>query len=169
VTAVGERPGIKAVVVDPAGQIGTAPGNVLLRRRVPQLDLLPRMAAVACHAGHNTVCESLYHGVPLVVAPIRDDQSVIAQQVTDAGAAIRLRFGRAQAAHIGAALDTVLTDHVYRNNAHRIGESFRAAGGAEAAAGHLEVLAGARAKPGVAALALAGKRPGPKRDVAAFA
>jgi len=149
--AVGDRPGIKAVIVDPAGTVGQAPDNVLLRRRVPQLDLLPRMAAVVCHAGHNTVCESLFHGVPLVVAPIRDDQPVIAQQVTDAGAAIRLRFGRAEATHIGGAIDALLTDHAYRTNAYRIGKSFRSAGGAEAAAQHLEWLVGVPAKPGVVA------------------
>jgi MGT family glycosyltransferase len=152
VRAIAERPGIKAVVVDPADTVGPAPDNVLLRPRVPQLDLLPRMAAVVCHAGHNTVCESLYHGVPLVVAPIRDDQPVIAQQVTDAGAAIRLRFGRADAGHIGAAIDALLTDDAYRENARRIGKSFRTAGGAEAAAVHVERLVRAGTKPGVAAV-----------------
>ena len=136
------RPGLRAVVVDPAGTAGPAPGNVLLRPYVPQLDLLPHMRAVLCHAGHNTVCESLYHGLPLVVAPIRDDQPVVAQQVVDAGAGIRLRFGRATAAHIGDAIDAVLGDPRYRDAALRVQKSFHAAGGADAAATHLEHLAG---------------------------
>jgi MGT family glycosyltransferase len=138
VQAVAGRPAVSAVVVDPTGVIDHAPANVLVRPRVPQLDLLPRMAAVICHAGHNTVCESLYHGVPLAVAPIRDDQPVIAQQVVGAGAGVRLRFGRATAGHLGAAVDSLLTDSGYAMNARRIGASFRTAGGAEAAATHLE-------------------------------
>lgn len=40
------------------------------------------------------MCEALWHAVPLVVAPIRDDQPVVAGQVTDAGAGVRVRFGR---------------------------------------------------------------------------
>jgi MGT family glycosyltransferase len=140
VQAVADRPDLNAVVVDPTGDTGPLPPNLLVRPRVPQLDLLPRMAAVVCHAGHNTVCESLYHGVPLVMAPIRDDQPVIAQQVVDAGAGIRLRFGRATASHVGAAVDALLSDRGYVMNARRIGASFRTAGGAEAAATHLDRL-----------------------------
>ena len=70
------------------------PGNFLVRPRVPQLALLPHVDAVVCHAGHNTVCEALANGLPLVVAPIRDDQPVIAQQVVRAGAGVRVRYGR---------------------------------------------------------------------------
>jgi UDP:flavonoid glycosyltransferase YjiC (YdhE family) len=140
VDAVAARPWLRAVVVDPSGAVTATPGNVLLRPRVPQLELLPRMAAVLCHAGHNTVCEALFHGLPLVVAPIRDDQPVIAQQAVDAGAAVRVRFGRAGAAHIGAALDEVLTVPTYRAAAQRIGASFRTAGGADTAADLLVAL-----------------------------
>jgi MGT family glycosyltransferase len=128
------------VVVDPNGTLGPPPDNVLLQHRIPQLELLPRVQAVICHAGHNTVCEALFEGVPLVVAPIRDDQPVIAQQVIDAGVAIRLRFGRASADIIGAAVDEILADESYRDNAQRISVSLRAAGGAKAAARYLEQL-----------------------------
>ncbi|OMI36018.1 glycosyltransferase [Streptomyces sparsogenes] len=116
-------------------------------REVPQLPLLARVAAVVCHAGHNTVCEALWHGVPLVVAPIRDDQPVVAGQVVAAGAGVRVRFGRVTAAGLGEALDTVLYEPGCRAAAERVGASFRAAGGAAAAADHLERLA-ASAAPG---------------------
>jgi MGT family glycosyltransferase len=135
-----ERPQLRAVVVDPTPETEPVPANVLRRPRVPQLELLPHVQAVLCHAGHNTVCEALYHAIPLVVAPIRDDQPIVAQQVVDAGAGVRLRFGRASADQIGTAIDTVLTDPVYREAARRIQGSFRAAGGADAAAAHLERL-----------------------------
>lgn len=143
VRAVAARPGLQAVVVAEPGTVDDPPDNVLVRARVPQLELLPRLDAVICHAGHNTVCEALHHGVPLVVAPIRDDQPVVAQQAVDAGVAVRVRFGRADAGHVGAALDTVLTDPSYRDSARRVRKSFRAAGGAHAAADHLVGLAGA--------------------------
>ena len=58
-------------VVAPDGMLDITAPNVLVRPSVPQLELLPHLDAVVCHAGHNTVCEALAHGVPLVVAPIR--------------------------------------------------------------------------------------------------
>ncbi|MFD8339646.1 glycosyltransferase [Streptomyces solisilvae] len=119
--------------------------DVLVCRYVPQLTLLKRVNAVVCHAGHNTVCETLWHGVPLVVAPIRDDQPVVAAQVVDAGAGIRVRFGRVRAAALGEALDAVLDEPRYRAAAERVSASFRTAGGATAAAAHLERLATASA------------------------
>ncbi|WP_275561920.1 glycosyltransferase [Streptomyces sp. 5-6(2022)] len=156
--AVRARAGrLQSVVVDPDDVLAratretrsrpaTPDGNdVLVCRYVPQLPLLRRVNAVVCHAGHNTVCETLWHGVPLVVAPIRDDQPVVAAQVVDAGAGIRVRFGRARAAAIGEALDAVLHEPRYRAAAERVGASFRAAGGATAAATHLERLATAGA------------------------
>ncbi|MEU3355964.1 glycosyltransferase [Streptomyces sp. NPDC037389] len=141
--AVRERAGqVQAVVADPGGALdGTADDAVLPVRRVPQLTLLRRVSAVVCHAGHNTVAETLLHGVPLVVAPIRDDQPVIAAQVTTAGAGIRIRFGRGDRHTIGAALDGVLTAPGYRAAACRVRDSFRSAGGAAAAAAHLEAVA----------------------------
>ncbi|MFF9768754.1 glycosyltransferase [Streptomyces sp. NPDC014636] len=134
---------IQAVIADPAGTLPAAADDkdVLIVSSVPQLPLLERMDAVVCHAGHNTVCEALWHGVPLVVAPIRDDQPVVAGQVVDSGAGLRVRFGRVTAARLGEALDTVLHDSAHRAAAARIRAAFRAAGGAQAAAAHLERMA----------------------------
>ncbi|WP_405829361.1 glycosyltransferase [Streptomyces sp. NBC_01176] len=139
--AMGDR--VRAVLVDPGGLVGGGlPGHLLVRPHVPQLALLERLDAVVCHAGHNTVCEALWHGVPLVVAPIRDDQPIVAGQVVDAGAGVRLRFGRADAARIGAAVDAVLDPAGgHRKAAAAVGESFRAAGGSESAADRLEAVA----------------------------
>ncbi|MEV5384836.1 glycosyltransferase [Streptomyces sp. NPDC052721] len=134
---------VQAVIADPGGTLPAAPDDkdVLVLPSVPQLPLLERMDAVVCHAGHNTVCEALWYGVPLVVAPIRDDQPVVAGQVVDSGAGVRIRFGRVTAARLGAALDTVLHDSAHRAAAARISAAFRAAGGAPTAAAHLERLA----------------------------
>ena len=129
---------LQVVMAAPARE--KAPPHILLAGHVPQLALLPHMTAVVSHGGHNTVCESLAHGLPLVVTPIRDDQSIIARQVADAGAGIRLRFARLNAAQLRAAVRAVLDDPSYRRGACRVRDSFTAAGGARAAADHLEKL-----------------------------
>jgi MGT family glycosyltransferase len=128
------------VLAAPAALTGPVPDHVLLRDTVPQLALLPHLDAVVGHGGHNTVCEALAHGLPLVVAPIRDDQPIVAHQVVAAGAGVRVRFGRARARELYEAIDAVLGDPAYRRAARRIQASFAAAGGAAAAADRLEKL-----------------------------
>jgi UDP:flavonoid glycosyltransferase YjiC (YdhE family) len=120
---------------------GAGADSVLVRPYVPQVELLSRAAAVVSHGGHNTVCETLAHGLPLVVAPIRDDQPIVAQQVTDAGAGVRVKFGRVRAADLQTAVTEVLENPCYREAAQRLQASFDAAGGAAAAAAALMELA----------------------------
>lgn len=132
---------VQAVLVAPPGTVAGPPPNVLVREHVPQLKLLERLSAVVCHGGHNTVCESLSHGLPLVVAPIRDDQPVIARQVEAAGAGIPVRFGRVRPGELRDALAAVLAGGSHRAAAERVRASFAAAGGAAEAADRLEKLA----------------------------
>lgn len=143
----------QAVIVDPGETLAAVAEQVLIRRTVPQLRLLAHVDAVVCHAGQNTVCEALSRGLPLVVAPIRDDQPIVAQQVVDAGAGMRVRFNRATAEQIRAAVEAVLSEPSYRQAARHVERSFRSAGGAGAAADHLQELASGA----VAAVASAGR------------
>ncbi|HEV7453372.1 MAG TPA: nucleotide disphospho-sugar-binding domain-containing protein [Pseudonocardiaceae bacterium] len=138
VAALADR--LQVIVVAPPDLVGTPPDHVLVREFVPQLDLLPYLHAVVSHAGHNTVCEALAYGVPLVVAPIRDDQPVIAGQVVDAGAGIRVHFGRVGSTELRNAITTLLDDPAYLAAARRVQTSFTNAGGATAATDHLEKL-----------------------------
>jgi UDP:flavonoid glycosyltransferase YjiC (YdhE family) len=130
--------GFRLVVVAPDGMFEDAGEHVLLRPTVPQLGVLARVDAVITHAGHNTVCESLAHGLPLVLAAIRDDQPAIAQQVVEAGAGIRVKYGRVRPDGLRKAVLTVLEDPSYRRAAHELQASFAAAGGAGAAVDRLE-------------------------------
>lgn len=116
------------------------PSNVLVCDTVPQLELLRNVDAVVSHGGANTVNESLLSGLPLVVAPIRDDQPIVAARVASVGAGIQVRFARVGAEELAAALTSVLDDPAYAAAARRIGASLAAAGGARAAADHLEKL-----------------------------
>ncbi len=138
--AFGETPW-QIILVAPDGRMATPPANFIVRPRVPQLALLPHMHAVVSHGGHNTVCESLAHGVPLVVTPIRDDQPVIADQVVRSGAGLRLKFGRLTPAALQAAIPRLFDEPSFATAAARVRASFAAAGGAQAAARLLLELA----------------------------
>ena len=137
--ALGNQP-LTAVVVSEQGLLDQWTENFIVRERVPQLDLLPHLDTVVCHGGHNTVCESLLFGIPLVVIPIAYDQSHVASQVTRAGCGLRLNFRRFKAADLRAAVWSAIREEPYRQAATRIRHSFQQAGGVEAAAAILEDL-----------------------------
>jgi UDP:flavonoid glycosyltransferase YjiC (YdhE family) len=84
------------------------------------------------------VCEALSFGLPLIVAPIRDDQPIVARQVIDAGAGLFMRYGKVTAATARAAVEELLREPGYRNGALRLRESFQRLGGASQAASILE-------------------------------
>lgn len=132
---------LQPVLVASADLVPDPPRRALIAAQVPMLDLLPRLDAVICHGGMGTVTEALAHGVPLVVAPMRHDQPVVARQVAEAGAGVEVSFDSASPADLANAVRAVLEEPRYRASARRIADSFAAAGGARAAAAHLAALA----------------------------
>ncbi|MFI9784472.1 glycosyltransferase [Kitasatospora sp. NPDC051984] len=139
--ALAELPDVQAVVAAPGD--APLPPDAVACERVPVLELLERGAvdAVLCHGGMNTVAESLVHGRPLVVAPIRHDQPVTAGRLAALGAALRVDFATATSEQLRAALRAVLDDPGFRAAAQRLGRQLAAGGGAVAAVDRLERFA----------------------------
>ncbi|GAA4687207.1 glycosyltransferase [Phytohabitans rumicis] len=136
---LGDR--VQAIVTAPPDAVPDPPPQTIVAPRVPFLALMSRLSAAVCHGGMNTVSEMLAHGVPLVIAPIKHDQPMVANRVAAAGAGVRVRFGRSSAEELRDALATVLDDPAYRTAATGLASSFTEAGGAPAAATHLIALA----------------------------
>lgn len=132
---------VQAVLNFGPDAIPDPPSHVLVAPRVPVLDLMPHLDAVICQAGQSTVNEALVHGVPMVVAPIRLAEPIVAEQVTRAGAGVAVSFSEATPAQLAAAVTAVLDDPGYRAHARQIGDEFSAAGGTAAAVAHLVALA----------------------------
>ena len=131
---------VQAIIVAPPDELPTPPDHVMITNRVPLLRLMPHLDVVVGHGGINTVAEALSNGVPMVVAPIRHDQPVVAGWVAACGAGTRVKFHRVTPTQLATAVTDVLDDPGYRANANRIAESFRAAGGAREAVRLLERL-----------------------------
>lgn len=131
---------VQVVIVAPPHlvEVPEGIGNILVCERVPQLSLLASTDVVVTHGGHNTVCEALSVGLPLVVAPIRDDQPIVAAQVEAARAGIRVKFARVRAPELREAVTRALTCPELRAGAAAIRASFDRAGGARGAADAVE-------------------------------
>ncbi|HEY0805830.1 MAG TPA: nucleotide disphospho-sugar-binding domain-containing protein [Pseudonocardiaceae bacterium] len=131
---------LQVIIVAPPGELPEPPEHIMITPSVPLLRLMPRLDVVVGHGGINTVAEALSNGVPMVIAPIRHDQPIVAAQVAAAGAGLRVKFRRVRPTELATAVTTVLADPSYRDGATRIAESFRAAGGSAAAVRLLERL-----------------------------
>jgi UDP:flavonoid glycosyltransferase YjiC (YdhE family) len=135
---------------DPAA-LGPQPAHVRVEQYVPQSLLLPRCAAVVCHAGWNTVMAALGHGLPLVLMPIGADQPDNAERCRRLGVARVLAPEDRTPAAIGAAARAVLTEPGYWASAERLRVEMAALPGPDRAVPLLEELV-ARSRRLLAAL-----------------
>ena len=109
--------------------LGPVPENFLLSPYVPQLDILPRTRLFVTHAGTNSVMESMYFGVPMVLIPQQPEQQMHAQRVVDLGLGVMLDKGSVTASTLREAVERVAHDEAYRERSQRMQQSVRAAGG----------------------------------------
>ena len=135
VEALGEGPLPVVMVVREEAerrQIGGVPDNVQIVPWAEQLRVLQHAKFFLSHGGMNSVSESLYFGVPLLLYPQHSEQRTVANRVVELGAG-ELLTGR-RSGDIRAAVERLLRCPAYWDNARRIGQSFRQAGGAAAGA-----------------------------------
>jgi MGT family glycosyltransferase len=110
-------------------RLGAIPGHFTVRPFVPQLEVLKRAGLFLSHAGMNSVSESLWHGVPLLLLPQTGEQLMVARRAASVGAGLVLgRRDLRPDALRRKALD-VLRDPRFRERAAAAGASLRRAGG----------------------------------------
>lgn len=72
----------------PSESLGRLPDNIYAYSYVPQLEVLQHSDLFITHGGMNSVNEAMYYGVPMLVMPIVNDQSINALQI------VRLKIGK---------------------------------------------------------------------------
>ena len=123
--------------LDPA-QLGALPGDPVVVRFAPQLELLKRASVVITHAGLNTVLESLSEGVPLVAVPLGNDQPGVAARVKARGAGVVVSRRGLKPAALHKAVRQVLENGSYRAAAQVLQKAIREADGLNRAADVIE-------------------------------
>ena len=116
----------------PGEEFGEVPKHISICAHVDQIAVLEQADVFLSHCGMNSVSESLYFGVPLVMLPQTSEQKGVAERVKQLGAGLML--DKTDAPAILHAIDAVLNDPGYEQNAAAIGEGFRRCPGAKGAA-----------------------------------
>ena len=114
------------------------PGNPIVVGYAPQFELLQKAVLTITHAGMNTTLHSLSNGVPMVSIPITNEQPGIANRVawTKTGKVIALN--KLNKKDLKKAIEQVLTDESYKQNALKLQEAIKQAGGVSKAADIIE-------------------------------
>lgn len=115
-----------------AKELGELPANISVHEHVDQIAVLNQADVFLSHCGMNSVNESLYYEVPLVMYPQTNEQGGVANRVMQVGAGIRLE--KTSPAAIREAVEKVLSDSSYREKAAEISDGFKKCPGAKGAA-----------------------------------
>ena len=114
------------------------PDHIEIHESVDQMAVLSIADAFITHCGMNSTSEGLYFRVPLVLFPQTPEQGAVARRTEELGAGIRLKSISEE--DILHAVQTVLSDPSYKENAVKVSDSFRSCGGAAEARRFLETL-----------------------------
>ncbi len=119
---------------------GSLPENISVFPQVDQIAVLKEADVFVSHCGMNSVSESLYFGVPLVMLPQTSEQGGVAERVLQLHAGMKLE--KTDITAIRNAVELVLGDSAYRENAEKIAEGFKHCSGANGAADKIERVCG---------------------------
>ncbi len=107
------------------------PANARVAPYLPYDRLFPLTSAFVTNGGYGGVHFALAHGVPIVATGDTEDKAEVAARVAWSGAGLRLkpRKGRLEERAIGTAVDRLLREPSFRENAKRIGAAITVAPG----------------------------------------
>lgn len=127
-----------------ASRLGALPGDPVVVRYAPQLEILKRASMVITHAGLNTVLESLAEGVPLIALPLGNDQPGVAARLAARGAGVVIPQKKLTAAKLHDAVRRVLEHESYRTAARILQKAIADSDGLNRAADIIEDSLGIR-------------------------
>ena len=113
-------------------EFGTLPPNISVFPQVDQIAVLQKADVFLSHCGMNSVNESLYFGVPLIMLPQTAEQAGVAERVCQLGAGIKL--DKSDASSILDAVHKLWEDSTYQQNARKLADGFKRCSGAKGAA-----------------------------------
>ncbi|CAH1102051.1 unnamed protein product [Psylliodes chrysocephalus] len=95
------------------------PDNVKLGKWFPQSDILahPNVKLFITHGGLLSTLETIYHGVPVLTLPVFADQKLNAARMETLGYGVKLTFSALTEEDLTEALNKLLNDPKYRENA----------------------------------------------------
>lgn len=119
---------------------GKLPDNISVHSHVDQIAVLEKADVFVTHCGMNSVSESLYFGVPLVMLPQTSEQKGVAERAVQLGAGIKPE--KCDITLVVKSVNEILSNDLYKENAKKISNDFKNCSGAKGAADKIIELSG---------------------------
>lgn len=113
-------------------------GSPLVVNYAPHQQLIEKANLIITHAGMNTVLGALASGKPILAIPITNEQPGIAARLARTGAGEALNLKQLTISKLQELIKRVLTEKSYQQNALKMQEAIRRAGGVSRAADIIE-------------------------------
>jgi len=114
--------------------LGPLPGDPIIARYAPQLDLLRKSALTVFHGGLNTALESLSCDVPMIAIPVTFDQPGVGARLLWTGTGKAIPVHELKSCRLRAAIREVLGTGRYRAQAKALQRQISSIRGVERAA-----------------------------------
>lgn len=143
--AIANQPDLLVVVTtgkavsDSLGQV-EIPKNVRVEQFIPFNALLPHVDIMITDGGYNGVQMALAQGIPLIVSGNSEDKPEVCARVAWSGAGIRLKSHPPKPRQVQQAIQEILSEPQYRQNAERLQAEIQCCRSAEQAVMHLESI-----------------------------
>ena len=103
------------------------PGNIKVSKWLPQRDILahPNVKLIITHGGLLSLFEAEVEGVPVLAIPAFGDQKMNAANAVRRGYALKLDYNDITEENISAAINELLTNPTYKENAMKASTEFK--------------------------------------------
>lgn len=118
-------------------KLGPVPENFMIYSFVPQLEILQHASLFITHGGMNSVNESMYYGVPMLVVPVGNDQPAVADRIAELGLGKRLYKKNLSPQILRTTALLVMQDDGIRKALLQMKDIMKHAGGNRLAAGEI--------------------------------
>ena len=118
--------------------VNDIPKNILMVPLTNQMEVLANTDVFITHCGMNSISESLYMGVPVIMYPQTGEQRAVAQRTFEVGAGIYLNNESSE--EIRKAVQKIFENETYKNGALKMKDDFRSCSGVKGAANFIEKI-----------------------------
>jgi MGT family glycosyltransferase len=101
------------------GTLGEIPSNCTVYEYAPQKEILEKSDLFITHGGMNSIAESIQFGVPMLVAPMSNDQPINAKQIQRLGIGREIDILTLSADELWSNIISVTSDSMMKQNIRR--------------------------------------------------
>ncbi|HLP48893.1 MAG TPA: glycosyltransferase [Candidatus Kapabacteria bacterium] len=110
---------------DNLGEIGPFPASITPLRWVPQIEVLQRASLAITHGGLGTIKECIFYGVPMIVCPLANDQSMNSKRVTHHNLGQALDIDSTSVENILETIDNIMNNQAIQLAVKNMQQVFR--------------------------------------------